>query len=158
MVVGWKLFIWPRVVVQFIGHAVLRRGDNLVCVTPDTADEQRVLFVEDPSIEFDAVNPNARLPSFFHAIDQHPDVSDFIRVEQQIHAIKAKFPARSGPLLLRGADAEQLQQLQVQQVRLIRGITLRMCKPNERCVCNSGRKFRKCCHAAMTRAQRAEVQ
>lgn len=157
VVVGWKIMTWPRVLAQFIGHAVLGRDGQRVCITPDLHGETRVLFVADPSITFDSNDPSARMPSFYHPIDRHPDVAAFIRVEGELHVIKTKFPVGSGPLALHGADAELMKRLRVQQVRLIREIALRTRKPNERCLCDSGRKFKKCCHGAMARARQAEL-
>jgi hypothetical protein len=33
VVLGWKILEWPRVLVQFIGHAVLRNRERLLCIT-----------------------------------------------------------------------------------------------------------------------------
>lgn len=157
LVLGWKIYVWPRVLVQLIGHAVLRSREQLVCITPDRHGDQQVLFVADPSIQFDASDPMARMPSLQVALDPHADVTNFISVEEQIHALKAKYPPWSESLLLRGADAVLLKRLQAMRLRLIREIALRTRKPNERCVCDSGRKFRKCCQDEMLRARQTEV-
>jgi hypothetical protein len=156
VVLGWKILAWPRVLVQFIGHAVLRNRERLLCITPDRHGDEQVLFVADPSIEFDAADPMARMPSLQVALDPHRDVAEFISVQEQIRALKETFPPSSGPLLLTGADAVALKRLEGLQVRLIREIALRTRKPNEPCVCDSGRKFRKCCQGEMLRARQRE--
>ncbi len=156
VVLGWKILAWPRVLVQFIGHAVLRNRERLLCITPDRHGDEQVLFVADPSIEFDAADPMARMPSLQIALDPHRDVAEFISVQDQIRALKEKFPPSSAPLLLTGADAVALKRLEALQVRLIREIALRTRKPSEPCVCDSGRRFRKCCQGEMLRARQRE--
>lgn len=156
VVLGWKILAWPRVLAQFIGHAVLRNRERLVCITPDRHGDEQVLFVADPAIEFDASDPMARMPSLQIALDPHADVAEFISVQAQVLALKKKFPPSSGPLLLTGVDAVALKRLEASQVRLIREIALRTRKPNEPCVCDSGRKFRKCCQGEMLCARQRE--
>ena len=156
VVVGWKILVWPRVLVQLIGHAVLRRRERLVGITPDSHGDERILFVADPSLTFDASDPMARMPSLQIALDPHPDVAAFISVQERIRALKEKFPPSPGPLHLSGADALAFREMERSQVRLIREIALRTRRPNESCVCDSGRKFRKCCQAAMLRARQQE--
>lgn len=81
-----------------------------------------------------------------------PDVARFIEVEKEINGIKVNLPRTSGLVAVTGPDAVRLQALQREQPELIRRITLRTKKPNEVCICDSGRKFRKCCRDAMLRA------
>jgi hypothetical protein len=156
VVVGWKILAWPRILVQFIGHAVLKSGERLVCITPDSHGDEQILFVADPSLTFDASDPMARMPSQQAAVDPHPDVAAFISVHDQIRALKERFPPSSGSLLLTGADAVAFARLERSQVRLIREISLRTLRPNEPCVCDSGRRFRKCCQRDMLRARQME--
>jgi len=127
-----------------------------VCITPDSHGDEQILFVADPSLTFDASDPMARMPSQQVAVDPHPDVAAFISVQDQIRALKERFPPSSGPLLLTGADAAAFQRLERSQVRLIREISLRTLRPNDPCVCDSGRRFRKCCQREMLRARQME--
>lgn len=124
-----------------------------MCITPDSHGDERILFVADPSLTFDASDPMARVPSRQVPLDPHPDVGAFISVHERIRALKEKFPPSAGPLLLSGADALALREMERLQIRLIREIALRTRRPNESCVCDSGRTFRKCCRREMLRAR-----
>ena len=150
VILGWKIYEWPRVLTQLIGHAVVHTEDgSLRCVTPDRDGESRILFLEDPSIEFDASDPMARMPSRLVPETEHQDVRDFIEVARAVHALKAKHPPTSGPIALRGDDAIRFQELQLRERSLLRDISLRTRKSTEPCICGSGRKFRKCCRPGM---------
>lgn len=151
-VMGWKLYLWPSVLVHFIGHAVVRRDDTLVCVTSNTDEERRVLFLPDPTLTFNAEDPEARLGGRMVALRDTRDVRRFIEVDGAINAIKAQYRRESGQIAVTGANAQRLQALQHEHIELIRRITLRTKNPNEICICDSGRKFRKCCQDAMLRA------
>ena len=151
IVMGWKVYFWPRVLVHLIGHAILQRDGRLRCITPSLTSERRVLFLVDPSLSFDESDPSARLGGRMIALREDPDVRRFMDVEYEIYEIKARFPRESGDVLLTGHDATRLLALQHEQPELIRRLTLRTKKPNEICICDSGRKFRKCCRDAMLR-------
>ena len=152
VVTGWKIYLWPRVLVHLIGHAVVRRNGLLQCVTPSRTSEKRVLFLPDPSVRFDERDPGARLGSCMVPLRDDPEVVRFIEIEKEVNSIKIKLPRTSGLVAVPGPDAVRLQALQREQPELIRRITLRTKKPNEVCICDSGRKFRKCCRDAMLRA------
>ena len=152
VVMGWKIYLWPRVLVQLIGHAVVRRSDVLRCITPSRTSEDSVLFLADSTITFDESDPSARLGAKMVPLRDDPDVVRFIEVEQAVSRIKAQLPRTSGPVAVAGTGALRLNALQKEQPELIRRITLQTKKPNEVCICDSGRKFRKCCRESMLRA------
>lgn len=151
VVMGWKIYVWPRVLVDLIGHALVLRDGAMRCVTPSQTSEKRILFLADRSLSFNENDPNARLGGKMIPLRDDPDVIRFIEVEEEIHGIKIKLPRTSGQVLVTGSDAHQLMALQKEQPELIRRLTLRTKKPNEICICDSGRKFRKCCRDAMLR-------
>jgi hypothetical protein len=157
VVLGWKIFEWPGVLVQFVGHAVLRVvGDSLLCLTPDTHRDTRVLFAEDPRIRFDDSDPLARMPSRHVAVTHHTDAAEFIRAEEQIHALKSKLPPTSGAISLTHADATRLRHLESAQLMAIRDIALRTLSSTAPCICGRGRAFHACCRPGMLRSKLAE--
>jgi len=152
VVVGWKVYLWPRVLVHLIGHAVVLRDGAMTCVTPSKNKAKRILFLADPSRSFDEDDPDARLGGKMIPLRDDADADRFIEVEEEINSIKVKLPRTSGQVMVTGPDAVRLAALQKELPELIRRLTLRTKKPNEVCVCDSGRKFRKCCRDAMLRA------
>jgi hypothetical protein len=50
-VFGWKVEVWQRILVKFIGHSVWRVSGDLMCITPQP--ENRILFLQDDSFSFD---------------------------------------------------------------------------------------------------------
>jgi hypothetical protein len=149
---GWKVYVWPRVLADLIGHALVFRDGAMRCVTPSYTSEKKILFLPDPSLSFDENDPEARLGSKLIPLREDPDVTRFIDIAEEINGIKIKLPRTSDQVMVTGPDAERLMALQKDQPELIRRLTLRTKKPNEICICDSGRKFRKCCRDAMLRA------
>lgn len=155
-VVGWKIHAWPQVLVEFVGHAVLRTDVGLVCITPDGYGEAKVLFVPDARIEFNPSDPMARMPARRVACTDHEDVAAFIRTQEQMDAIRMAYPPQSGYFLVTGPAAARLQGLERAQRRAFRDIALRTVGHNAPCICDSGRPFKKCCRRGMLFERNAE--
>ena len=155
-VLGWKIHVWPRVLVEFVGHAVLRVDDALTCITPDRYGETMVLFAPDPRVAFDPNDSAARMPSQLVACSDHEDIAAFIRIQQEMDAIRKAYPPRSGDLLLIGAEAERFRKLERAQRRALRDISLRTLDQNAPCVCGRGQVFKKCCRPGMLRERDTE--
>lgn len=155
-VLGWKIHVWPRVLVEFVGHAVLRVDDVLMCITPDQYGESMVLFAPDPRVAFDPDDSTARMPSQLVACSDHEAIAAFIRTQQEMDAIRKAYPRRSGDLLLTGAEAERFRKLERAQRRALRDISLRTLDHNAPCVCGRGQPFKKCCRPGMLRERDAE--
>ncbi len=151
VVYGWKLLHWPGVLVQFLGHAVIRDEDGLTCITPDSKGDERVLFIADSGIAFDKGDPSARLPSAMHPLISDPEVSQFIDIQQQILEIKLRYPRSSGVIRVVGQDPAQLQSLQARERRLIGLLLLKTHSLNRPCPCSSGKAFAHCCQPGMKR-------
>jgi hypothetical protein len=156
LVTGWKIQVWPGVLVEFIGHAVLGANDDLLCITPDRYGETRILFAPDPRISFDFSDPLARMPNRLVASTRHDDVAAFIRLEEQMYAMRTTYPPRSGALLLTGPDADRFERLKRAQRAALRDISLRTLDPESACVCDSGRSFKECCRNGMRRERARE--
>lgn len=146
---GWKINVWPRILVQIVGHAVVRESGVLRCITPGPDDEDQILFVEDENLLFDFSDPRARMPSRMIASASHPDIKEFISNESEMIDIRCQGPRTSGLIEITGPSAERLMQLQTDQIELIRRISLRSTKLNDRCICESGRRFSRCCRNSM---------
>jgi hypothetical protein len=111
MVLGWDVSIWEGVLLDCIGHAVVRRENELLCVTPSKYPGERLLFLPDPSLTFDFEDPNARMPVAEFALSARPEVAHLIEAIQRERAIDVRYPVSSQPLVVQGQDAIDLQRL-----------------------------------------------
>jgi len=145
IVLGWKISEWKNVFFEFIGHAIIKNENGPLCITPSRYEENRLLFLEDPSLTFDFCDKNARLPSQTINISKHQEVAALIEIEERIKQIKCKYPVGSGVLRLYGNDASTITALENEKNTLIPLILKKTTHHNDKCFCGSGKKYRKCC-------------
>lgn len=144
MVLGWEVTVWDNVLVDFIGHAVVKNQHGLKCVTPSNYPNSRILFLPDSSLSFDFLDPNARMPVAEIPLSSRPEVAKLIAVSSKEREIKIKYPVTSEMLVVDGQDADDLRQLEALKSSLMLKIILATSDHNTRCMCGSGKKFRKC--------------
>jgi len=145
LTLGWKVTEWKNVFIEFIGHAAVKTENGIFCVTPSRYDEEKILFLEDPSLSFDFSDENARLPSQSISISKHKEVSALIEIERKIKEIKCKYPVASGYMKVYGDDATALTELEKEKSKLLPIILTKTTHHNDPCFCGSGKKYRKCC-------------
>ncbi|KAB2904047.1 MAG: hypothetical protein F9K35_02720 [Burkholderiaceae bacterium] len=144
MVLGWEITVWDNVLVDCVGHAVVRQGNSLVCVTPSKYGDSRLLFLPDSSLSFDFSDPNARMPGAELPLSSRPEVASLIAATKRELEIKIKYPVSSQSLVVQGQDAVDLRQLEKLKSVLMLKVILATSDHNTRCPCGSGKKFRKC--------------
>lgn len=144
MVMGWEVCIWEGVMLECIGHSVVRTDGALVCISPSAYGDQNLLFLPDPRLVFDFNDPMARMPTKQIAISQRPEVHRLIEVEAAELAIKIKYPVSTGTLVVGGEDANLLSTFAREKQRLMLKIVLATNDHASKCFCGSGKKFRKC--------------
>ena len=149
MVLGWEICVWDGVLLDCIGHAVVKHEDRLRCVTPSRYGDNRLLFLPDPRISFDFDDPMARMPAKQVPLSKRPEVLRFIDVDAAEHAIKIKYPVSSGPVMVEGEDALALERLAKEKQRLSLKLILMKSDNTTKCPCGSGKKFRKCHRTAI---------
>ncbi len=144
MVLGWEVCVWDGVLIDCIGHAVVKHDGKYRCVTPSRYVDTKLLFLPDPSLTFDFADPMARMPSIQVALSTRPEVKRLIEVENAERQIKITYPVASGQMVVQGEDAVKLQQLAHEKQRLMLKVILATSDHNTRCPCGSGKKLRKC--------------
>lgn len=149
IIYGWSIAVWPKVMMDCIGHAVHDIDGHWKCVTPEKDDNTKILFLPDPSMTFDFDDPQARMPHRYIPLNPDPLIARLIELENRDIEIRSRYTRTSGELVIVGTDAAALQQIQREKIELLRRIFLRTKHHNEPCVCGSGRKFRKCCRPDM---------
>jgi len=151
IVFGWSITVWDSVLIELIGHAIVDDGEKRYCVTPSKYNEKQVLFVVDDSISFDFDNSESRLPSRKLAVSKHKSVKRFIEIQQQIHAIKVKYPITSGLLSLGEEDSKNISDLEKKSKEATYEVIYFHHPIKTPCFCGSGKQFRKCCKPQMKR-------
>jgi len=149
MVLGWEICVWDGVLLDCIGHAIVKHEDRVRCVTPSKYGDSRLLFLPDSRISFDFDDPMARMPAKQVPLSTHPEVLRFIEVDAAEYAIKIKYPVLPGPMMVQGEDAVTLQRLAREKQRLSLKLILMKSDNKTKCPCGSGKKFRKCHRAAI---------
>jgi len=149
MVLGWEVCVWEGVLLDCIGHAVVRHEERLRCVTPSKYGDSRLLFLPDPRISFDFEDSMARMPAKQVPLSTRPEVHRFVEVDAAEHTIKIKYPVSSGQMMVQGDDAEALQRLAREKQRLSLKLILMTSNNTTKCPCGSGKKFRKCHRTAI---------
>lgn len=146
---GWLVTVWPKVLLDCIGHAIHVSDCSRKCVTPNIDKSARILFLPDSSLSFDFDDPQARMPHRMIPLIDDPSVARFILNEKKEIEIKCKYTRTSQSIVINADDTRELKRIEGEKTELFRRIFLRTKHHNEPCVCGSGRKFRKCCRSEM---------
>lgn len=144
MVLGWEVCAWEGVLLDCIGHAVVKHDDRYRCVTPSRYADAKLLFLPDSSLTFDFADPMARMPAIQVALSTRPEVRRLIEVEDTERRIKIAYPVASGQIVVQGEDAVRLQHLAREKQRLMLKVILATSDHRTACPCGSGKKLRKC--------------
>ncbi|NWF47189.1 SEC-C domain-containing protein [Hydrogenophaga sp. D2P1] len=149
MVLGWEIAIWENVLLDCIGHAVVRVDGKLKCITPSKYGDTKLLFLPDPSLTFDFSEKMSRMPTTQVAISTRPEVKRLIEIESLERSIKVKYPVSTQEIIIGGQDAYELQRLAKEKQWTILMVILATSDHTTKCLCGSGKKFRKCHRSAM---------
>lgn len=149
MTLGWEVCVWDGVLLNCIGHAVVKRDGCLCCVTPSKYGDDSLLFLADPRISFDFDDPMARMPVKQIPLSMCPEVFRFIDLDAAERKIKRKYPVSSQALSVQGDDAVMLGRLAEEKRWLSLKLMLTTSDNSTKCPCGSGKKFRKCHRATV---------
>ena len=145
VVFGWAISIWNKILIDCIGHAVVKINKQYIDITPNKYGDKKILFVQDDGITFDYSDEMCRLPSKNIALSSAKDVKRLVNIEDELYRIKTKYPVTGGVILLIPEDAKTISKLEAEKLQIIPKIIVNHIHHNDPCVCGSGRKFRKCC-------------
>jgi hypothetical protein len=148
VIFGWAITMWDKVLLDCIGHAVVRHDDEFIDVTPNKYNDKKLLFVQDDEMVFDYSDEMSRMPSMNIAISSSKEVKRLVNIENEIYSIKTKYPVTSGSIALTPDDRKQISILENEKQRIVPKIIMDHTHHNGPCICGSGRKFRKCCQKA----------
>lgn len=143
IVFGWAIWEWPRVFIEAEHHAVWESEGELLDITPHINGESRILFLADPTRRYDfesktrIINVKRSLGKFASA-DRWIAACDTLQRTLEDHSVGNTIRMNRNRLVAlwenaRNAQAQVLVDLATNT------------KVNDRCICTSGKKFKKCC-------------
>lgn len=139
---GWMICIWPNVFAEAIHHGIWQGQDGrLVDVTPKAGGERRILFLPDPQREYDHLT-HRRIDSIRTAFVKDINVNRFLYVRHEIFKLIEEGSKDSG--LHATVDAHDLLVLQTRHDQLLGKIVSKYLRPNDRCPCGNGKKYKFC--------------
>lgn len=143
MLYGWNLWEWSRVFVEAEHHAVWVKEDEIIDLTPKQNGERKVLFLPDPSRTYD-FKSQKRLINIKRSLGQYASVESWIKASDDFqNAIERNSVGNRASF----SDFE-LHHHQQAIINTMINVILDLAadtKPRERCICASGKEFRKCC-------------
>lgn len=146
---GWAVWEWPKVFVEAELHAVYQPFDGAAFedITPtDDPEIKRRLFIPDDSVSYDFENEGVTLDNIRKAYVRDPLIEAFLNAASERSAFRNSIPG-IGEIQLQGEMARQWTAIESRSADLCIQLANKYLDPNARCICGSGRKFRKC-HAA----------
>lgn len=140
---GWSIWIWPGVYIEAEHHAVWEGPDKrLTDVTPCVSGEKRILFVPDPEQSYDYAT-HRRRDNVRRPLTSDRDVSDFLSLAERIMAIIEN----NSEGQIATIPYDEIKELTLRQKHHYIAMLRKFLRPNDRCPCGKGRKFKVCCMA-----------
>lgn len=130
-VLGRAIWQFANILVEAEAHAIWKAPDGQVLdISPHSYGEKKILFLLDPTMVYkDIIIPNVRL-----ALTDSPLVKEFIDLgneKDRILATGQNDTVKLQPLIYRYNQITRTLHTEVER--------------NERCPCQSGDKYKKCC-------------
>lgn len=148
-VFGWIIWQTSSYLLQAEFHNVIQSEDGtLMCVTPYTRPYKKILFLSDPSVQYE----NKRVPTIYKAINDAPETVTFIQALEALNEMEVYMsdPA-TRDYFQRPENNEKRSALQSTMndieaaIKSFESVVLKNVTRNSECICGSGKKFKKCC-------------
>lgn len=143
MVYGWMIREWSRVFIEAEHHALWEKDGELRDITPKEPSERKIVFLPDPSADYD-FEGNRRRINIKRSLGRFPSVDRWIAAAD---AYQQAFEDNSVKMSTR-FDRVVFLAHQRAKMNAIADVVLDLAyetKPRDRCICASGKEFRKCC-------------
>lgn len=141
-VYGWMIMLWPNVLVEAIHHGIWETPDgHWVDITPKHGGETRILFLPDPQKEYDFLG-HRRIANVRKALTNDGDVFAYIEVCRSLFELIEKGSENSG--LQVTVSASEYRALQLCRDQLLAKLVPKYIRPNNKCPCGSGSKYKHC--------------
>ncbi len=144
IIYGWSIWIWKNVYIEAEHHAVWKTlNEELVDITPKEDNEKKILFLPDSESVYDYEN-NKRLNNIKVELVDDPLLRKFFSLSDKIfQLIESKSVGRE--IHLEQDTEKKLRELNEQSASALVNIYKKYLGPNDKCLCGSGKKIKKCC-------------
>ncbi|WP_461477593.1 hypothetical protein [Pararhodobacter aggregans] len=143
MLYGWNLWEWSRVFVEAEHHAVWVKDGELIDVTPKQNSERKILFLPDPSRTYD-FESQKRLINVKRSLGRYPSVESWIKASDDFQKAIERNSIRNQASFSDFEIRHHQQAIMNAMLDVILDLAADT-KQRERCICASGKEFRKCC-------------
>ena len=140
---GWAIWEWPGVFIEAEHHSIWDSGDALIDITPHECPTNGVLFLPDPSAQYDFEH-HTRRDNFRRALTDAPAVQDWLdaseRFQRRLEASSVGREYRLSPSDQReiAALASEVEESKAEvYFHLANNLSV-----NSPCFCRSGKKFK----------------
>ncbi|MCA2007951.1 hypothetical protein [Tritonibacter mobilis] len=140
---GWNLWEWSRVFVEAEHHAVWVKDGELTDVTPKQNRERKILFLPDPSRTYDFANQK-RLINIKRSLRRYPSVESWIKATDDFQNAVERNSVGDQASFSQFEMHHHQEAIMNAMLDVILDLAADT-KPRERCICASGKEFRKCC-------------
>lgn len=131
---GLAIWQWPRVMLEAEHHAVWRHDGKLIDVTPQRDRERKILFLPHPELTFD-FNRRTQITNERRSLGQMVAAQWWLDTFDEADRADMSIPGMFEHIEARKQHA---------YMQLLGELKLKV-GPHERCICTSGKEFRKCC-------------
>lgn len=138
---GWLIWSWANLFIEARHHAVLKTEQGLIDLTPQRGGEVEVLFLPDPSREFDW-DSKRFIPDIRQALIKSPLLTSYFQAVDRLNSLKGEVYGEK-----RSVPAADVDALGAQVFRAKRALLAHLAKEqgrNDRCFCGSGKKAKHC--------------
>ena len=143
MVYGWTIWEWSRVFIEAEHHAVWEKDGELLDITPKKNRERKIVFLPDPSADYD-FKGNRRRINVKRSLGRFASVDKWIAATDAFQqAIEDNSAGRLAHFDKRDMMAHQ-QAINNAMAEVVLDLAYET-NPRDRCICASGKEFRKCC-------------
>jgi hypothetical protein len=143
IVYGWAIWEWHRVFIEAEHHAVWEKDGEWIDITPKEHRARKILFLPDPEATYDFTGNQRRINKKrslgrFASVDKFIEVTDEFQSWVERHSVGLEVHVAPNEY-----EAHQVA-MQEAMITVILDAAYET-KPRDRCICASGKEFRKCC-------------
>ena len=140
---GWAIWEWRSVFIEAEHHAVWESAGGLMDVTQHVpVDEERILLLPDPERAYDEAG--ARLINIKRTLGLIPQAQSWLDAADALQRYQES--CTIGRVVRMQRDILWAHAQHVEQAHgAVLDSLARRTRPNDRCICRSGLKYKKCC-------------
>ncbi|OHE21026.1 MAG: hypothetical protein A2540_02865 [Sulfurimonas sp. RIFOXYD2_FULL_37_8] len=150
-ILGWIIWQTSSYLLQAEFHNVIKSGSGkLICVTPYSKSYDKILFLEDSAMKYE----NKRVPTIYKAMDDSTETATFIHALEALSEVEVYMSDAlviehlSDPQNIVKRNALQGTMRDIENaIGAFEAMVLKDIDRNSKCICGSGKKFKKCCGA-----------